>query len=33
VKGTSARGTDTADTFSLLGISAALDEAKKRCAS
>lgn len=29
----SARGTQTKDTFSLLGISAALDEAAKRCAS
>ena len=29
----SARGTQTADTFSLNGISAALDEAAKRCAS
>lgn len=28
----SARGTQTADTFSLNGISAALDEAAKRCA-
>lgn len=28
----SARGTQTADTFSLSGISAALDEAAKRCA-
>lgn len=29
----SARGTQTKDTFSLLGITAALDEAAKRCAS
>jgi hypothetical protein len=29
----SARGTQTKDSFSLLGISAALDEAAKRCAS
>lgn len=29
----SSRGTKTQDTFSLLGISAALDEAAKRCAS
>ncbi len=29
----SARGTQTKDTFSLVGISAALDEAAKRCAS
>ncbi len=29
----SARGTQTKDTFSLLGVSAALDEAAKRCAS
>ncbi len=29
----SARGTQTRDSFSLLGISAALDEAAKRCAS
>lgn len=29
----SARSTQTRDTFSLLGISAALDEAAKRCAS
>ena len=28
----SARGTQTKDTFSLLGVSAALDEAAKRCA-
>jgi len=28
----SGRGTQTKDTFSLLGVSAALDEAKKRCA-
>ncbi|MCU9849487.1 invasion associated locus B family protein [Defluviimonas sp. WL0024] len=28
----SSRGTETKDTFSLLGISAALDEAEKRCA-
>lgn len=27
----SGRGTQTRDTFSLLGVSAALDEAKKRC--
>jgi Invasion associated locus B (IalB) protein len=32
VKAKSRRGTDTTDTFSLLGISAALDEAAKRCA-
>jgi invasion protein IalB len=32
VKARSRRGTDTTDTFSLLGISAALDEAAKRCA-
>jgi hypothetical protein len=30
--GRSGRGTQTKDTFSLLGVSAALDEAKKRCA-
>ena len=29
----SSRGTQTKDTFSLVGISAALDEAAKRCAS
>jgi hypothetical protein len=29
----SARGTQTKDTFSLLGVSAALSEASKRCAS
>ncbi|MCB2110176.1 MAG: hypothetical protein H6895_03145 [Defluviimonas sp.] len=29
----SARGTQTKDTFSLLGITAALDEAAKRCAN
>ncbi len=31
VSGRSGRGTQTRDTFSLLGVSAALDEAKKRC--
>lgn len=31
--GRSGRGTQTADTFSLLGFSAAVDEAAKRCAS
>ncbi|MEZ5776844.1 MAG: invasion associated locus B family protein [Paracoccaceae bacterium] len=30
--GRSGRGTQTKDTFSLLGVSAALDEAAKRCA-
>lgn len=29
----SSRGTQTRDTFSLMGVSAALDEAKKRCAN
>lgn len=33
LKGQSGRGTQTADTFSLLGFSAAVDEAAKRCAS
>ena len=33
LKGKSGRGTQTADTFSLLGVSAALDEAAKRCAN
>ncbi|MCB2134926.1 MAG: hypothetical protein KDE08_03110 [Rhodobacteraceae bacterium] len=32
VTGRSGRGTQTKDTFSLLGVSAALDEAAKRCA-
>ncbi|MDH5452189.1 MAG: invasion associated locus B family protein [Paracoccaceae bacterium] len=32
VSGRSGRGTKTQDTFSLLGVSAALDEAAKRCA-
>lgn len=32
VVGVSSRGTQTRDTFSLLGVSAALDEAAKRCA-
>lgn len=31
LKARSARGTNTADTFSLLGFTAALDEAGKRC--
>jgi hypothetical protein len=31
--GVSSRGTTTKDTFSLLGISAALEEAEKRCGS
>lgn len=31
VTGRSGRGTETADTFSLLGVSAALDEAARRC--
>lgn len=31
LSGRSGRGTQTKDTFSLLGVSAALDEAKKRC--
>lgn len=31
LSGRSGRGTVTKDTFSLLGVSAALDEAKKRC--
>lgn len=31
ITGTSARGTTTIDTFSLLGFTAALDEADKRC--
>lgn len=33
ISGKSGRGTETADTFSLLGVSAALDEAAKRCAN
>jgi hypothetical protein len=33
VTGRSAKGTQTEDTFSLLGFSAAVDEAAKRCAS
>lgn len=33
VSAESSRGTKTQDTFSLMGISAALDEAAKRCAS
>ena len=32
ISGRSGRGTRTQDTFSLLGVSAALDEAAKRCA-
>ncbi len=31
VKGTSSRGTDTTDTYSLLGVSAALNRAAKEC--
>jgi hypothetical protein len=31
--GVSARGTQTEDTFSLMGFTAAMDEAEKRCAS
>lgn len=33
VTGVSSRGTTTQDTFSLLGFTAALEEAEKRCAS
>lgn len=33
LKGKSGRGTETTDTFSLLGVSAALDEAANRCAN
>jgi hypothetical protein len=32
VTGVSSRGTTTKDTFSLLGFTAALDEAERRCA-
>ncbi|MEM9966492.1 MAG: invasion associated locus B family protein [Pseudomonadota bacterium] len=31
VKGVSSRGTDTEDTFSLLGFTAAVEDAEKRC--
>ena len=33
VKGTSSRGTDTTDTYSLLGITAALNRAAQECGS